>query len=436
MTKWTKLDNMEIKETRVTPQKTNETEKEYTFDLLCFDTKGDAPFSNSATKLINFISSNYKIFGEKELVVKESMLATTDNFLSINIKPIADELNTTSFFIHVIFKLSGDDLNKPSDQLKFVSNFRKDLVFFLVESGKITKIYITKDDFSKRALNFIYPKFYTIENLLRSYIIKHLSRKEGVNYWFNNSISSEVKEKIRSRKETTFSELCDGGFIDTKISLIDFEDLGSIVYENSSGNLKYDDLIKKIQDSSDLTNLKNETKRNIDKHFEGFKDKNFQEEWQKLKEYRNKIAHNRFTDLEETLSVLECTRKMTIFLNEKDNSLIEIDQIYFSDIEKIDYQNDNNYHPYQKISRPELIKELSDYDKWCKKNGMGFLGLKNFLHNWIGSKDYDIKSAWDLLDILATEGCLKIEYWKDTTKKYPDQKEIRLDSKFYSLVGS
>ena len=76
------------------------------------------------------------------------------------------------------------------------------------------------------------------------------------------------------------------------------------------------------------------------------------------------------------------------------------------------------------ISEDNLIKELKDYRDWCRKVGRDFLGLKNFLYNWIASKDYDIGKAWDIIESLEERGVLKIDIWKDKNEVYPDQKMI------------
>ncbi|MDY7047861.1 MAG: HEPN domain-containing protein [Microcystis panniformis WG22] len=132
-----------------------------------------------------------------------------------------------------------------------------------------------------------------MENHLRAYITKFMTTKIGVNWW-KTEAPQDFSKKVNDRKnnETKFAS-----YIDNKLYLIDFNDLGEYIYKLSSGCITKEDLIKKIDGLEEtpeaIRKLKEETKSNGDKFFkESFKDRNFQSNWEKLYKTRNKVAHN------------------------------------------------------------------------------------------------------------------------------------------------
>lgn len=253
-----------------------------------------------------------------------------------------------------------------------------------------------------------------------------MSLKEGFSTWLFRAINNEAKDKIQKRKknENLFSVIHEE-VIDTKIFLIDFEDLGDIIYSNSYGNQDISSLVDKILAADSLENLKGLTQRNIDKYFESFKEVSFQEKWLYLKNIRHKIAHNGLIDLEEFELSKSFTKDLLAFIDKLDTQVIEVKLGNF-DIDK-DTHISNSYQ-YRAISKNDLLRELKDYKDWSDSIGRDFLSLKNFLHNRLGSfqKGYHIGKAWDKLEELEQEGYIKIDIWHDSTGTYPDQKEIKV----------
>src|SRR5437016_2464211 len=106
--------------------------------------------------------------------------------------------------------------------------------------------------------------------------------------------SSEMTDKAKTRKK---NERIFGKHIENSAYLIDFDDLGEIVYEQCSGFLTRDDIVKRIaavpETPDAIHALKQELQSNYLKLFkESFADKNFKDKWKQFEELRNRIAHN------------------------------------------------------------------------------------------------------------------------------------------------
>ncbi len=387
------------------------------FELLCFDLDNRCPFGADVNKFTSILNGNTKLFSSSASttsnVIKDKNLQVTITLIEGN----SSVDYKSAFLVNTSFNTFPDiEIDK----------FRIELVKYLV-TLQFGKIYVSKDEFSRKLLNELYPKINELENLLRSYVTKHMSIKEGVAYWFARSTNNEAKNKVDKRKnrENIFSILSpkeETNIVDTKISLIDFEDLGEIVYSNSFGNQNISDLVEKILSSSDLENLKSSVQRNSDKYFQSFKEVDFQNRWGFLKDIRHKVAHNGYITYDEYTKAKDDTISLLEFITKLDKEIIDIEFNDF-DIDRSLYNESS--HLYKDISKNELLAELKSYKEWGDSIGRDFLGLKNFLYNRLGgSKGYHIGKAWDRLEELQIEGYIKIEIWKDPAKKFPDQKEI------------
>ena len=384
------------------------------FELLCFDLDNKCPFGSDTNKFALNLNSNTKLFSAKTQAT-ENTLKDDGVMLSVNlVESNVDVDYKTAFIIRVEFSRLDDEK---------IDQFKLDLVEYLANL-QFGKIYITKDDLSKKILTNLYPLVNSLENNLRSYVTKYLSIKEGVSSWFVRSVGEKVRDKISRREgnENIFSKI--NTSIDTQIFLIDFEDLGDIIYSNSFGNHKISDLVEKIENANDLSALQKMVQRNSDKYFQSFKDISFDYKWKHLKSIRHKIAHNGLINLEEFNISKSYIGDLSRFIEKLDDGLAEIKFSAF-EVERSFY-NDST-EQYKDISKNELLNELKSYKDWSDSIGRDFLSLKNFLHNRLGgSKGYHIGKAWDKLEELETDGYISIDIWHDENGQYPDQKKINI----------
>jgi len=166
-----------------------------------------------------------------------------------------------------------------------VAAFLKDAAFDL--------IYVLKDEVSEEIAVKLYPHLYRIENLLRGYLIRFMATHIGPSWW-ELSASTEMtgKAKMRKGNERVFGKL-----IENSAYLIDFDELGELVYKQSSGYLTREDIVGKVtalpETAEAIRGLKQELRTNYDKLFkEAFAEKGFKDKWKQFESLRNKIAHN------------------------------------------------------------------------------------------------------------------------------------------------
>ncbi len=402
------------------------------FSCLCFDKDNQCVFGDEPSRLALSLKSNVSLFPKnttiKDIDASNSLLNDNDNNLTLTVT----KLTGSAFLDYTVAFYLKCEISSAEKNTTHFNSFRLNIVSYLIEQ-KLGKIYITKDDLSSFLLNDLYMKMNKVENLLRSYITKHFSMTEGVSYWFNQVLDNEVKNKAGKRRnnEDVFSTLVEENekknfVIDTRMYLIDFEDLGNIIYANSFGNLKIEDLINKIENSENLDNLKLSVKNNIERYFQSFKDIEFQKKWDFLKSIRHKIAHNGLISTDQKEKADQYLDELIKFVEEKDieknGQMLNIDT--FIDIEKREYSYTDSH--YKEITKNALMQELASYQKWSQNIGRDFLGLKNFLYNRLGGMDYQIGKAWDKLEDLEKEGYIAFYEWKDPKGMYTDQKAIKI----------
>ena len=81
---------------------------------------------------------------------------------------------------------------------------------------------------------------------MRRYIVRFFLTKIGLN-WFDiiASQKSQDKRKARVRNEKLFNQL-----IDTDVELVDFDELGEIIYQQRTAFSKTEEIIRNIENSS------------------------------------------------------------------------------------------------------------------------------------------------------------------------------------------
>ena len=109
----------------------------------------------------------------------------------------------------------------------------------------------------------------------RGYLIRFMATRIGPRWW-ELTASSEMTAKANMRKK---NERVFGKHIENSAFLIDFDELGEIIYEQSSGNLTREDIVSRVSSLAEtpeaIRSLKQELRTNYHKFFkESFADKN------------------------------------------------------------------------------------------------------------------------------------------------------------------
>lgn len=409
------------------------------FHCLCFDTEGQCAFGDETANFALILKGNISLFSKSSKVVdsaSNSCINDDENGVSVTISKLPG-VPTVDYTC--VFYLKCEKTSLGEDYI-FFDQFRFNLIRYLVEQ-KFGKIYLTQDDLSASLLDKLYLKINRVENLLRSYIVKHFAITQGVSSWFTQVLDNDTRNKVNKRKanEDTFTKIAEEEFlIDTRIYLTDFEDIGNIIYANSYGNYTAGDLIDRIKASEDLNELKTNIQKNIERYFATFKEVDFQEKWEFLRIVRHKVAHNGLLSLADYEKANTFLSELIDFLEARDDEkvVIQPQEDEYIDIEKRQFLYTGPHLSfYEEITREELLREISSYQRWSNSIGREFMGLKNFLHNRLGGKGFHIGKAWDKLEELEKEGFIEIYTWQDPKNIYPDQKAIKVkrDLPIYGL---
>lgn len=384
------------------------TAEKLTYEILCVDATGDSVIETEINLLYSLLAHG-KIW--KNPIIKEKCIYddTLGIILSANLIETDSDFDD-SLKISFLIKIKGKYEQLESLRITFCE---------YLKSQKFDYIYVLTDDVSKQIANQIYPEINKVENALRKYLMKFFVTKLGPNWWAVTA-DSEMKKKVdaRKRNETIFSQ-----YVDNKAYLIDFGELGKMVFSQSSGFISKEDIIEKVmnlkEDSTSIIQFKSELQSNYNKFFrETFKDKNFQSKWEELEKIRHKIAHNNLFVQEDLKRALELTTDLNQIIKDAND---KIDKIAFS-IDEKEAIRDNivleNY-AYKVITDIDLLEKLSESESWAKSQADGFVGVVSFVKNFLGSKGFDYRSSIDVIDRLEKKGLIEKYEHRSNKNEYP-----------------
>lgn len=417
--------------------------KEYSFEVLIIDPSGKSEIL-SPKSLVYGLMSTEKLWDDAKEEHKKDEYSILDGDLQLRIKPI----DTSSTLYDLIE--AGFLIKVKSKNFSKIERFRYPFIIHLRNRLAFEHIRILTDDVSTEISNQAYPLINELENLLRRYISKFFTQKIGLDWW-KKAVPDKVidKTKIRNGNETVFSKI-----VQTDLTLIDFDDLGEIIYKHKLGFNRPQNLAEsliEINTIEDLEKLKADLDSNYNRFFkENFKDKDFDKKWKELFKIRNKVAHNNLfvqEDLDATIT-LHRELKETIL-----NAESKIDEFKFSIEEqvairenikeetsetdsdpkgikvvgKIDLEGfEKDYGTFEVISEEQFLRELERAENSLQfKPNMNYVGLKSFITVILGNKGFGYGPSYALANILKDQGIVEI-YDVDDKNSYWPAKAIRI----------
>jgi len=381
--------------------------KTFQFEILVLDTKATCVVRTDEN-LLHAMLSNGTIWTKPVFdSVKKSIC---DNGLEVTVRSLttpndACETDTSGFDIRV---------TGPFETLEPI---RHTLVEHF-EDIKFGPLYILKDEVSEEIACQIYPLLYRVENALRGYLIKFMSTRLGPKWW-EVTATGEWSQKVHQRRfnETVFAE-----HIDNNAYLVDFGDLGRMIYEQSSGFTSKSDIIKKVSECEEtpdaIRELKKQLQTNYQKFFkESFKDKGFQDKWEKLEKIRHKVAHNNlFTkdDLDKGSALAE--ELLEIIQTATD----AIDALVIPEDEKEAIKSSfvSRGWTFDVITEDKFLSELEKQETYFHQRG-GFVGLSHFVKQHLGYQGYDYYSSYDMASRLEAQAKIEMYQEEHPTENYP-----------------
>jgi hypothetical protein len=271
---------------------------------------------------------------------------------------------------------------------------------------RFESVYVLRDEVSQKIACELYPSLYRVENALRGYLIRFMVTRLGPSWW-DVTASAELGSKVSQRKnnERQFAE-----FIDNKAYLIDFNDLGKLIYAQSSGFTSKEDVVKRIlaldETADAIKTLKEQLQSNYQKFFkESFRDKGFQEKWENFEKLRHKIAHSNLflhsdfvegqqtaNELAEIIEAADASAPNLLLPQEEKNALRE------SIISR--------GSSWGVISADEFLTELRQQETYFHAR-RGYVGLVHFIKFHLGARGYDYASSFRLAERLVSDGLIE-----------------------------
>lgn len=368
------------------------------YEILCVDSVGNCIARNEKSLCFSLLS-NSDLLGNSKLR-REKQIECSNTGLTLEITKItADE--------ELKDELRNSFLIKAQAPFDVIEPLRIKLLTHLKDM-KFEHLYVLTDEASSFIADSIYPKINSVENALRRYLIKFLVTKLGPNWW-SVTADSEMKTKVIKRKnnESTFSSKAD-----SKAYLIDFGELGKIVYSQSSGFISKDDIFTKVMEIEEtpeaISALKVELQSNYNKFFrETFKDKGFQQKWEELEKIRHKVAHNSLFTNQDLETGIELSDEVLSIIHDAEE---KIDGIKFSHDER-DAIRDRieRTSSLRVISDEEMLEKIESSEVWAsEQSNEGFIGLRSFVMNYLGNAGYDFASSYSVIERLQADGKVEI----------------------------
>jgi hypothetical protein len=403
--------------------------KNYNFELLIIDSNGNSEIQSQNSLLHGLLSTEKLWDSPKEVDNIKEQKTIQDGDISLQINPI-----DTSSVLYDLYE-AAFLLKLSSDNFDRLEKFRYPLIIHLKGRLRFDHIRILTDDISTEISNEIYPLLNEIENTLRRYLAKFFTQKIGLDWW-KQAVPDKVidKTKLRHDNEKVFSNV-----VATDLTLIDFNDLGEIIYKHKLGFNKPENLVDKIlsiDTQEDLSKLKLDLDSNYNRFFKThFKDFNFDKKWKLLFQIRNKVAHNNHfvkQDLETAQELFKELKEIIL------NAESKIDDFKFSVVEqeamikssttkterleedeiekettgikvlgKIDLpkQLENNFSI---ITEEELLIELERAEENISRKNMTFVGLKSFVTNILAPKGYSYGPTYAQINVLNDKGLIEL----------------------------
>jgi hypothetical protein len=293
------------------------TTETFTYEILCVDSASSSKVKTNEQFAYSLLS-NSELWNNPKYNLKQHRIDDTKfsvTISNVDTKSAPDFAPQNSFRVSVVGQF--DALEKA--RLPLITHVKKQ---------DIPVVYVLTDEISEQIAQQIYPRINKVENRLRRYLIKFFATKLGSDWW-RLTADSEMQFKAQQRRN---NELVFSPHVDNKAYLIDFGELGKIVYIQSSGFINKEDIIKKVMslgnDVESIIRLKEELQSNYTKYFKStFKDRSFQEKWERVEKIRHKVAHNNLFTKEDLDQAIKLSEELIKIIEDADQ---KVDEVVFS----------------------------------------------------------------------------------------------------------
>lgn len=411
------------------------------FEILVIDSKGETGFRSvnglkfALLSLENLFTADHtEENGENSVVIRDKDRDLTLSIEMLDTSGMVGEPVECGFIVNIS---SSDLANLDLVRYPILQQFRSRFRF--------SHARILTDHVSAQVGGTIYPLINDVETALRRYLVRFFIQKVGNKWWTVTAPRPSIdKANTRRQKMKGLSEL-----LTLDVSLIDFDELGELIYRHNSAFNNQETLIQKIRSIDTMEQLKElqkEMQSNYTRFFkESFADQDFERKWIGLIELRNKMAHSGFLTLddyhtaktlseevlriishaesqinsfrfsiEEKQTILEKTINAMKDEEEATNKEETLKNLGIKVVGKIDLAP-NEDHPDKVITEQELIEQLDEALDKARAGGYEYLGLKYFVTRHLATKGFAVGPSYSIINILKDKE--QIEFY-DVTDRY------------------
>lgn len=373
------------------------------YQLLAMD-PSEKTHCENAVSLVYLVRGYTKLW--KAPKVSEADCRITDGCSTLSVVGIEESNESPATASDELGRAFLVTLSGPYEEIEC----RREPLAAFLKSHDFERLYVLRDQVSEQIACTLYPHVYRIENLLRGFLIRFMVTHIGPRWW-ELTASSEMTNKAKMRKK---NERVFGKYIENSAYLIDFDELGEIVYEHSSGFRTREDIVGRIAGLAEtpeaIRAFKQELQSNYYKLFkESFADKNFKEKWEQFEEIRNKIAHNNLFTAEDLVTGERLAGEITQIITASDAEASKL-VITNEEREAIKEQVIARSAPWKEISEEVFLSELEAQERLYASNPQGFVGLKKFVNSDLGSKGYSFASSREMIEQLTKTGIVEVYY--------------------------
>lgn len=373
-------------------------EPKHKFRILAVDSDGDCVIKTEQ-QLLFATAAHGDLWKKAEIKTSPSPLHLSDDGCSLTCKLITPDADLREAFVRGFeIELAGSHAAVESRRLPLVRHY-KDQRFDL--------IYILRDEVSEHIACELYPFLYKVENALRGYLLRFMVTRLGPSWW-DETAKADFGKKVNDRKanETIFSE-----HVDVKGYLVDFGDLGKLVYSHSSGFSTKEVIVGKIMALDEtpeaIKSLKGQLQSNYQKFFrQTFADKGFQEKWERFEKLRHKVAHTSLFTANDLGDGKQLANDLCAIIKDAESNAPDL-ELPEAEKEAIREGYILRWNNWIEIPEAEFIKELRSQQAYFARKG-GFVGLAHFVKFYLGAKGFDFAASYSMAEALKAKGLVDI----------------------------
>lgn len=390
------------------------------FEMLVLD-PGRKTHYDSALSLLFALRSHSRLWQNPQLT--EDQLTIKDGEMSLMITDQAGKTAET----HSITNSKRAFSICLTGSFEAIEALRLPIVEYF-EEQKFEHRYITKDEISEKIACDLYPHLYRVENRLRGYLTRFMTTRFGGRWW-KQTASKEMDDKVKMRKK---NERVFGKRIDNSAYLIDFDELGKPIFEQTSGLLTRKDIENRVMqlpegDGAALKTLKDDLQSNYHKFFKtAFADKDFKTKWNTWDSLRNKIAHSNLFTKDDLITGQKIAEELIQIISEAEEShdqptvsqaereAIQEQIIARTSAEEFasapDSHDESTDTDADSLNEETFLAELKEQEDCYSMRPNGFVGLVRFLRFHLTERGYHESDARSMLHQLQRDHKLEVYY--------------------------